>query len=117
MYPGICNRIKLVAEADEDFAYLRAISEAGTGGLVYGRVKKLITPLSFDNRYQETYLENIKVTFDGNGRKFETTTNKDGYYQVSGLAPGQYNIDAGISDSRNSHSQFGKTVRRRIPRG
>jgi len=105
LYSGICNRIKLVAEADEDFAYFRAIPEAGTGGLVYGRVKKLTPPLSFDNRYQESYLDNIKVTVEGNGRKFETTTNKDGYYQVSGLAPGQYNVNAGISDSQNSLSQ------------
>jgi hypothetical protein len=105
LYSGECNRIKLVAEAEEDFAYFRAIPEAGTGGRVYGRVKKLTPPLSFDNRYQETYLDNIKVTVDGNGRKFETTTNKDGYYQVSGLAPGQYNVNAGISDSQNSLSQ------------
>src|SRR5262252_5186301 len=108
LYSGICNRIKLVAEADEDFAYFRAIPEAGTGGLVYGRVKKLTMSLSFDNKYQETYIGNIKVTVEGNGRKFETTTNKDGYYQVSGLAPGQYNVNAGISDSQNSH--FESTV-------
>jgi carboxypeptidase family protein len=105
LYSGICNRIKLVAEADEDFAYFRAIPEAGTGSLVYGRVKKLTMALGFDNRYQETYLDNIKVTIEGNGRKFETTTNKDGYYQVSGLAPGRYNVNAGISDGQNSQSQ------------
>jgi hypothetical protein len=105
LYSGVCNRIKLVAEADEDFAYFRAMPEAGTGGLVYGRVKKLTTPLSFDNKYQETYLDNIKITIEGNGRKFETTTNKDGYYRLSGLAPGQYNVNAGISDKQNSHSQ------------
>jgi len=60
---------------------------------VYGRVKKLTMPLSFEKRYQETYLDNIKVTVEGNGRKFETTTNEDGYYQVIGLAPGQYNVN------------------------
>lgn len=105
LYAGICNRIKLVAEAEEDFAYFRAIPEAGTGGLVYGRVKKWTRSLSFDSAHQETYLDNIKITIEGNGRKFETTTNKDGYYQVSGLAPGKYNVNAGISDSQNSHSQ------------
>src|SRR5688572_21284027 len=31
LYAGIRNRIKLVAEADEDFAYFRAIPEAGAG--------------------------------------------------------------------------------------
>jgi len=105
LYSGECNRIKLVAEAEEDFAYFRAIPEAGTGGRVYGRVKKLTPPLSFDNRYQETYLDNIKITVEGNGRKFETTTNKDGYYQLSGLAPGQYKVKAVISDSQGSHYQ------------
>jgi len=105
LYSGFCNRIKLVAEAEEDFAYFRAIPEVGTGGLVYGRVKKRTPPLSFDNRYQETYLDNIKITIEGNGRRFETTTNKDGYYQVSGLAPGKYNVKAGISDSQNFHSE------------
>jgi hypothetical protein len=105
LYAGICNRIKLVAEAEEDFAYFRAIPEAGTGSLVYGRVKKWTMPLSDNSRYQETYLDNIKITIEGNGRKFETTTNKDGYYQVSGLAPGQYKVIANISDSQDSHSQ------------
>ena len=105
LYAGICNRIKLVAEADEDFAYFRAIPEAGTGGVVYGRVKKWTMPLSDDSSYQETYLDNIKIAIEGNGRQFETTTNKNGYYQVSGLAPGQYKVKADISDSQNSHSQ------------
>ncbi|HEX5081012.1 MAG TPA: hypothetical protein VFY40_03130 [Blastocatellia bacterium] len=105
LYSGICNRIKLVAEAEEDFAYFRAIPEAGNGGLVYGRVKKLTTPLSFNSRYQESYLDNIKITIEGNGRQFETTTNKDGYYQVSGLAPGHYDVNAAIPDRQNSHSQ------------
>jgi hypothetical protein len=41
LYAGICNRIKLVAEAEEDFAYFRAIPEAGSGGLVFGKVKKV----------------------------------------------------------------------------
>src|SRR5215468_5184618 len=99
LYSGSCNRIKLVAEAEDDFAYFRAIPEAGTGGLVYGRVKKATMPLSFDTtRYQETNLDNIKIIIEGNGRHFETTTNKDGYYQVGGLAPGQYEVKADISD-------------------
>ena len=105
LYAGICNCIKLVAEADEDFAYFLAIPEAETGGLVYGRVKKLTMPLSFDNKYQETYLDNIKITIEGNGRRFETTTNKEGYYQVGGLPPGQYNVKADISDGQSSYSQ------------
>jgi len=114
LYSGACNRIKLVAEAEEDFAYFRSIPEAGTGGNVYGRVKKVTPSLSFDNRYQETYLDNIKITIEGNGRRFETTTNKDGYYQVSGLAAGRYNVKAGISDSQNSHSQATKDGRYKI---
>jgi hypothetical protein len=105
LYSGICNRIKLVAEAEEDFAYFRAIPETGAGSLVYGRVKKWTMPLSDDSSYQETYLDNIKITIEGNGRRFETTTNKDGYYQVSGLAPGQYKVKADISDSQDSYSQ------------
>jgi len=105
LYAGICNRIKLVAEAEADFAYFRAIPEAGPGGLIFGRVKKLITPLSDDSRYQETYLDNLKIAIEGNGRKFETTTNKDGYYQVSGLTPGQYKVKADISDGQDSYSQ------------
>src|SRR5262249_41195076 len=103
---GSCNRIKLVAEAEEDFAYFRAIPEPGTGGNVYGRVKKLTPPLSFDNRYQETYLDNIKITIEGNGRRFETTTNKDGYYQVSGLPRGQFNVKGGLSYSQDSHFEL-----------
>jgi hypothetical protein len=49
LYSSICNRIKLMAEADEDFDYFRAIPEAGTGGLVYGRVKMITSVLRRSN--------------------------------------------------------------------
>src|SRR5215510_11917759 len=106
LYTGICNRIKLVVEAEEDFAYFRAIPEPGTGGVVFGSVKKWTMPLSDDSRYLETYLDNIKITIEGNGRRFEATTNKDGHYQMSGLAPGQYKVEADISESRSLFSQL-----------
>src|SRR5215475_14093518 len=57
LYAGVCNRIKLVAEAEEDFAYFRAIPEPGTGGAVFGRVKKWTMPVSGDSSRQETYLD------------------------------------------------------------
>jgi hypothetical protein len=51
-----------VAETDEDFAYFRATPEAGTGGLVYGRVKKLtiygIAPIT-DVRSTQHYLRTV----------------------------------------------------------
>jgi hypothetical protein len=108
LYSGACNRIKLVAEAEDDFAYFRAIPAAGTGGLVFGRAKKGTPLLSFEGRSLETYLDNVKITIEGNGGRFETATNKDGYYQVSGLVPGQYKVKADISDGQNSH--FESTV-------
>jgi len=106
LYTGICNRIKLAAEAEEDFAYFRAIPEPGTGGVVFGRVRKWTMPLSDYSRTQETYLDNIKIMIEGNGRRFETTTNKEGNYQVSGLAPGQYKVKADISESLSLYSQL-----------
>jgi hypothetical protein len=105
LYSGICNRIKLVAEAEEDFAYFRAIPAAGTGGVIFGRVKKEIPLLSGEGRNMEAYLDNIKITIEGNGRRFETMTDKHGYYQMGGLAPGQYKVKADISDSQESYSQ------------
>src|SRR5262245_45014509 len=106
LYTGICNRINLAAEAEEDLAYFRAIPAPGTGGVVFGRVKKLTMPLSDDTKFQETYLDNIKITIEGNGKRFETTTNGDGQYRVSGLTPGQYTVMAYISESLSSRSHL-----------
>jgi hypothetical protein len=110
LYAGICNRIKLMAEAEEDLAYFRALPPAGTGGVVFGRVRKWSPMLNDEGRIQETFLDNIKITIEGNGRQFETATDKAGRYQVSGLAPGQYKIRADLPEGLNSPSQHSVEV-------
>ena len=68
-------------------------------------MKKRTPLLGDESRILQTYLDNVKITIEGNGGRFETTTNTDGYYRVSGLAPGQYKVKADISDGLNPYSQ------------
>lgn len=104
LYADNCDRIKFAADAEEDLEYIRALPPPGSGGAVFGSVRKLTRFLSEDGRYQESYLSDIKISAEGNGKRFETVTDKGGHYRFSGLAPGRYTINADLPEEQNSHS-------------
>jgi hypothetical protein len=104
LYADNCNRIKLMADAEEDLEYFRALPPPDSGGAVFGSVRKLTMFLSEDGRYQETYLSDIKISVEGNGKRFETVTDNVGHYRFSGLAPGRYTINADLPEEQNSHA-------------
>lgn len=95
-YSGICTRTRLLAEAEEDLAYFRNLPAAGAGATIKGRIVRQSIPLKDDSRFATTPLESIKVTVEGQDRRYETLTDKEGYYQVSGLTAGHYKVRADL---------------------
>jgi hypothetical protein len=83
LFSSICHRTRLLSQAEEDLAYFQALPPPGSGGTLYGR-------LTMPNP------DNIKITIEGQGKRIETRANKDGYYRLSGLVPGEYKVTADL---------------------
>src|SRR5262245_47515995 len=83
LFSGICQRIKLLSHADEDFAYFQSLPPPGSGGTLYGN-------LNIPNP------DKIKIKIEGEGKLIETWAGKDGNYRVNGLPPGQYKVTADL---------------------
>ena len=83
LFSGICQRIKLLSQADDDLAYFQSLPPPGSGGILYGN-------LNMPNP------DKIKIMIEGEGKQIETWAGKDGNYRVSGLPPGQYKVTADL---------------------
>jgi hypothetical protein len=88
--------------------------EEGEGTSRY-RYQQVLVSFSIEQTFkgitgEETYLDNVKITVEGNGKRFETATDRDGRYRVSGLAPGKYKVIADVPEGQSSSSQHSVEV-------
>jgi len=90
---NICQRTRLLSQADEDLAYFQSLPAPGSGGVLYGRLK-MANP------------DKVKITIKGQGKLIETRAGKDGNYRVSGLPPGQYIITADLPKSISHYPYY-----------
>jgi hypothetical protein len=89
LYTGICMRTKAISAAAADLEYMRGLTAAKTGGVVYGEV----TAYSRDEKRERISrpLAGAKITIEGPGKK-EIITDKKGAYRVDGLPAGDYTV-------------------------
>src|SRR5207253_2413247 len=79
---GICSRTRPLADAAEDVAYIHAVATAPpTGEIRIGRGLPGAVP-------------DAKVTIEGNGARYELTTDAAGQATVGGVPPGEYKLRA-----------------------
>jgi hypothetical protein len=86
----ICYRTRALAKASEDLQYIRGVSSAAPGGLIYGEVNKSRSgpgsgPLDMP-------MTGIKVLIEGEGKQFEAETDHQGRFSVGSLPEGAYNL-------------------------
>ena len=90
-----CDRSKLIDGASEDLRYLEGLPKTAKQTRISGEIK----------HYEEdpvkgfTAVKNIigaKVKITGEGKSYETFTDKDGIYEVYGLPPGKYKVEPEI---------------------
>lgn len=76
----ISFRTRQLGHAEEDLGYIRSLSEKTAESSITGGVYKM----------SSTPWEGATIVVEGNGRKYQATTDKDGRFKVPALKPGKY---------------------------
>ncbi len=95
---NICSRTKPLAEADEDLVFLRNLPRAGVGARIYGTVATIIKSADAEGTDTMQPLVGITVKMKGAHRTFDATTDSEGRYELTGLEPGEYQVQAIVQD-------------------
>jgi len=90
---SICTRTRPISEADEDLDYIRGISLAPRGSIVFGEVNRRDQSAS---DYRVVPVEGatiiIEGIIEGQSKRVEVITDSKGQYKVSALPPGAYKV-------------------------
>lgn len=85
------NRTRPAAQAAEDFAFLRGLKTADpSAGRVYGRVVRRDRDFESGGLVEGARVEGARVEAEGPGGARSATTDREGFYELGGLAPGEY---------------------------
>jgi hypothetical protein len=91
---SICSRTRPVAKADEDLRFLETIPPVGSGGQVYGTVIHWEYDLAEGHPIAEGPFQGIPVSLRGPAGVFAATTDTNGRYEIRGVPPGSYDLQA-----------------------
>ena len=89
LHTSICTRTRPLSEAEEDLDYIRGISLAPRGSLIFGEVGRLDRN-SPDGRLKP--VEGATIVIEGQSKRVEVITDSKGQYRVSALPPGAYKV-------------------------
>lgn len=96
------NRTRPLAQAAEDLAFLRGMKSADPStGRVYGRVIRRDRSLSDGSYLDPAPIEGarVEVSGAGTGAARFATSDREGFYQLTGLAPGEYSVRASLPEA------------------
>jgi hypothetical protein len=89
------NRTRPLAQAEDDLAFIRALDHAEPGGLIYGQAKQTKRDLADGGNTKSVGpVALVKVVAEAEGRHYETYTDSEGRYQLKGVEPGEYSVQA-----------------------
>lgn len=97
-----CTRSRAVEYADEDLQFLKAYLAGKTNTQVSGTIRYRPDEPN-DSRLGDegrTPMKDVSVTISGAGRPFRTKTDASGRYSISGLPPGNYEVNAELAGYR-----------------
>jgi hypothetical protein len=86
---SICTRTRPLSQADKDLDYIRGISLAPRGSIIFGEVSRR-DQYAADGRHRP--VEGAKITIEGQTKRTEVVTDSKGQYKASGLPPGAYRL-------------------------
>jgi 5-hydroxyisourate hydrolase-like protein (transthyretin family) len=99
---GICSRTRPASEAAEDLAYFRELSKAEPGGTIFGEVK--LGRRREIHRSGPTPVKGVKILLAGPDKHYESTTDDEGNYKVSGVTPGSYKVKVELPAGTSIHN-------------
>ena len=118
LYTGMCTRTRHVSAAEEDLAYWRGLATAKPGATLYGNVTRIIGDARHGPFEEGPKMAGVKIIVTGEGRSFETTTDANGQFKLTGLSPGGYDAypelpnNLGSTSTRDKEDKFGRFLNR-----
>jgi hypothetical protein len=96
LYVDECSRSALLSEAEEDLAFLRELPKEGAGVRLFGAVGENADWAGLTDKSIEVITSRIsgvaiKVTSEDRTREF--TTDSDGRFDITGLGPGDFQVE------------------------
>jgi hypothetical protein len=95
---SICSGTKPLAQARDDLAYFDELRRPAPGARVYGRVRHVDQDITTNQFVDYGPLPDRTVTLVGPGAPVETRTDRDGRFDLRGLAAGEYELRISIPD-------------------
>ena len=90
---GACSGNKVLADAQEDLDYAEHLPAAGSGGRIYGRVRRIEEDLLDRRNSQDKYPAGVAITVrDASGVALELQTDSRGRFEATGLKPDTYSV-------------------------
>jgi hypothetical protein len=88
---SICTRTRPLADADDDFAFIKGLPTAGMQGFVFGKVAKR----NYEWKGGEDWLKPIadaELTIEGENTQYLSRSDAKGNFRVEKVLPGKYRV-------------------------
>jgi hypothetical protein len=89
---GICTRTKALSDAAVDLDYLRHRGDPRLGAGIEGTIVELERDPKTNNTNTRGMMQGVPVVVESGGRKWEATTDNQGWFRFWGLPPGEYTV-------------------------
>lgn len=90
---GTCSGTKLLTDADEDLDYAEQLPPPGSGGRIFGRVRRIEQDLLDRRNSRDKYPAGVAITLrDSSGAALELRTDAQGDFEAVGLKPDKYSV-------------------------
>jgi hypothetical protein len=91
---GICSRTRPIANADEDLRYIEGMPASGGGARVYGSITHRERNLATDASRDYGPVPSVHLLLRGPAGAMDAQTDQQGRYEIIGIAPGVYDLQA-----------------------
>lgn len=96
LHTSICSRTAAVSMASDDLDFLRGLPESALKSRISGTVSRYTNENDKAGFRTIQLLSSVRVIVSGQGKRYEAVTNNDGVYQLVGLPPGSYKVEADL---------------------
>ena len=88
---SICTRTRLLSEAEDDFAFIKALPASGAQGLVFGTVGKRNHHWKEGDQWYLPVAD-AQLEIEGEGAKYHSQSDAKGNFRVENVLPGKYTV-------------------------
>lgn len=96
---GMCSGNRPLERASDDLHFLRTLPPEGSGARLYGAITRETKEKDAEGHRKAEGLSAIKLTIkNSNGETLTAETDQQGKYEIVGLKPGEYEVEADLPD-------------------